>query len=255
MKKIGTHIFWVSTNIYGFIFGRQWLARLHQAVIIVALHGLGYDNGWTESFTGEEWFIEHILKPYSPTTCIDVGANVGAYSDLLLKHTRDSKTKVYAIEPAQDTFEVLKRDTALTAIQAAISDYDGETSLFSDKALSPKASLAKDINSGIEQRVKVMRLDTLVAKYDIKKVDFVKIDTEGFEAEVIKGMGELRPQFIQFEFNAFHVLRNTTLYSLCNLLQGYEFYRLLPNGWIKIDPKKFVNNIFMFCNIVAVRRK
>lgn len=63
----------------------------------------------------------------------------------------------------------------------------------------------------------------------------------------------LKPKFIQFEFNLIQLHRGYTIYTLAQLLKGYTFYRLLPHGWVRIDPASFVANIFMFQNIVAVR--
>jgi len=67
-------------------------------------------------------------------------------------------------------------------------------------------------------------------------------------------MKGLSPKHIQFEFNINHLYRNVTILELSQLLPDYEFYRLIPNGWIKINPAKYLNNIFMFSNYVAVRK-
>jgi len=63
---------------------------------------------------------------------------------------------------------------------------------------------------------------------------------------------EQRPKYIQFEFNIFQLHRGYSLHDLATLLEGYRFYRLLPRGWVPIDPQKFVNNVYMFSNIIAV---
>jgi len=43
-------------------------------------------------------------------------------------------------------------------------------------------------------------------------------------------------------------------YGLTKLLNGYDFYRIIPNGMVPIDPDKYLNNIFMFSNINAISK-
>lgn len=242
------HFFWIFANVYGRLFGRRFLSPIYNATINLSLHGLGYDNCL---FSGEEWFIKKILSPSNPSVCLDIGANVGNYTKILLKHT---KAKIYAIEPSSSSFEKLKdlESERIVCVQAAISDFNGEAILYYKTGQDTKASLSKN-GEKKEEKITVLTTQTLLKEYNIKNVDFIKRDTEGHEREVLKGLGDLRPAFIQFEFNIHHLYRNCTFYEITQLLHGYEFYRLLPHGWIKINPKKFLNNVFMFCNIVAAK--
>jgi len=255
------HLFWTTANLFGRIFGRAWLAPLHQAHLIFALHGLGYDNGWKSSYTGEEWFVSRVLASTRPRTCLDVGANVGDYSSLLLKET---SAEVYAFEPARATYgELLKLNARFSKrfhpINVALSDTVGEAQLYSHAAKSPTASLGAEIVPGApSETVGVTTLDVFVHEQKLSGLDFIKVDVEGFEREVFAGMQETltreRPRFIQFEFNVMQLRRGYTLLALTDLLPGYDFYRLLPRGWMRIDPRSFSSNIFMFCNIVAMRK-
>ena len=248
------HFFWFLSNIFGYLFGRRFLFNFYHATINLSLHGLGYDNMFRESWTGEEWFIKKILSLKKPKICLDIGANIGNYTQILLKHT---EAKIYAIEPSNSSFEKLGKliTDRVTNIQVAVADFDGEASLYSKTYRDTKASLDRNVSLGEkEEKVTVLTIQTIVKKYNIGEIDFVKIDTEGYEREVLKGLGNLRPAFIQFEFNIHHLFRNCTTFEITQLLGGYEFYRLLPRDMIKINPRKFLDNIFMFCNIVAIRK-
>lgn len=244
------------SNIYGRIFARKFLSNFHFGVIIFMLHGLGYDNCWKQSFTGEDWFIKKYLKKRNIKLCIDVGANIGNFSKNIRKNT---DAAVYAFEPAELSFKELQKIPDIHCMQAAVADYDGETFLYSKADRSETASLDISVQKSDhikKEQVKVMTLNTFFQQYKIKNVDFLKIDTEGFEVEVLRGMGTtVRPDIIQFEFNVMHLYRGRSLYDICNLLPEYDFYRLLPKSLIKIDQDKFINNIFMFSNFVAIKKE
>ena len=131
--------------------------------------------------------------------------------------------------------------------------------LYSRDALSEKATLSETgAGSALQEEVPLKTLDTLVKELGITKIDFIKIDTEGHELAVFKGMQQvltsLAPKYIQFEFNHVHLYSNTSLYQLAQLLPEYELYRLLPRGWLHIDPEKQSSNIYMFSNIIAKRK-
>lgn len=242
------HFFWIFSNVFGFLFGRRFLSPIYHTIINLSLHGLGYDNCL---FSGEEWFIKKTLSLSNPRVCLDIGANVGNYTKILLKHT---KAKIYAIEPSLSSFKKLKKleSERVICAQVAMSDFDGEAFLYSKTDADTKASL-KESGEKKTEKVTVLTIQTFLKEYNIKNVDFIKIDVEGYEKEVLEKLGSLRPVFIQFEFNIHHLYRNCSFYEIARLLPEYEFYRLLSRGWIKINPKKFLDNIFMFCNIIAVK--
>ncbi len=128
--------------------------------------------------------------------------------------------------------------------------------LYAKSGTAGTASLHKEIGRGGATPVKTITLD----KYFERKVgvpDFIKIDTEGHEIEVLRGMRKLIAEghlrCVQFEFNGHHLLRGHTLPMLLELLPGFSFYRLLPHGMLPIDPAKYLDNIFMYCNVVAIR--
>ncbi len=249
-------------NLYGKIFGRNWLTTFHEILLAISLHGLGFDNGYWPSGTGEKRFIHKMLKTSDIQVSLDIGANVGKYSRSLLENL---ETTVYAFEPLHSSYTELEKIQTdypgrFFPVHSAVGNIDGTAIIYSKAERAETATLSKKVlsHSSIEEEVKISKLDSLVTTLNLPRVDFIKIDTEGFEKEVFEGMqGVLdtyKPKYIQFEFNVLHLYRKYTLLELTDLLPGYAFYRLLPNGWMEIDPKKFLSNVFMFCNIVAVRK-
>jgi FkbM family methyltransferase len=239
------NIWWKLVNIFGYLFGWRFFAPFFKILANLSAHGLGYDN---VKFTGEYWFIHRILAKPGVHVCLDVGANIGRYS----RNLQNIGAKVYAIEPLESSFKKLSTIDGITAIQAAATNYDGEAILHFSEEFCEGASLSPSLGGRHTQKVRALKLDTLCKEFQIEP-DFVKIDVEGFEFEVIQGMS-FRPRYIQLEFNHHHLKRGQTLKTLTDSLPEYTFYRLLPHGWIKINPEKWTDNLFMFCNIVAVNR-
>lgn len=182
----------------------------------------------------------------------DIGANTGEYSKLLLKHT---EATIYAFEPNPFSFKDLQQlPERVKKIQLALADTKGIAQLNFQSEQDEKASLDSRVRSGQTVDVGVTTIDSFVKENQITEVDFIKIDTEGFEREVLLGLGEVRPKFIQFEFNDHNIIRSVTLADLATLLPDYNLFRLLPSGWVRVDPKSYIDNIFIFSNYIAVRK-
>jgi hypothetical protein len=91
------------------------------------------------------------------------------------------------------------------------------------------------------------------------EIDFLKIDVEGFEYEVLVGSLDLLkkspPKFIQIEYNWHQLFRGITIYKIHCLLHKYSLYQLLPSGELGIrDPKDPLSNLYMYTNFIFVRK-
>ena len=67
----------------------------------------GYNSFRNFKESGEEYFVRRVLAPTLPEVCIDIGACVGNYSQLLLKNT---VCKVIAFEPLPHTRTLLSQN-------------------------------------------------------------------------------------------------------------------------------------------------
>lgn len=258
MKKGLKHFFWIFSNEWGGVLGWPALAPLHRVLLNLSLHGLGYDNPY---HSGEEWFIKNILAEEEVSVCLDIGANVGNYSSFLID---EFSCTVYAIEPLSSSFGELEKKAAsyggkLIPRRYAASDYVGEgvMSAKADFAETATLDFTGPSQTLYQERVPITTIDEFVKQERITRVDFIKIDTEGFEREVLRGMSEtlmmLKPKYVQFEFNIMQLKRGYTVRDMQALMPTYTLYRLLPHGWVPLNPNSFADNIFMFQNIVAIR--
>lgn len=113
---------------------------------------------------------------------VDVGANIGYYTVLLAKKCK----KVYAFEPDKINFEILKKNVEanklknVVAINAAVGSKDEEKILYKSKENLGDHKLFGD---GKKEKVKIIKLDSFIKE----PVDLIKIDTQGWEPEVIGG--------------------------------------------------------------------
>ncbi len=259
-------------KIYAFIFARPSMQFVNNALLRLALRGRGYDNFGDLTATGEHTFIK-LLARFKPSLCIDVGANKGHYSHTLLESTT---TKVIAFEPLPEAFKSLKMLAAefpgrLVAVDKGVGSENAELDLYYGEADSELASFSTEINEiahvgeANKNRVKVpvVTLDTYFEHESralgAHEIDLLKIDTEGYEYEVLTGatdtIRKLRPKFIQIEYNWHQLFKMRSLYSFARLLDGYVPYQLLPygSGLIKVDVRKPESNIYRYANFVFVR--
>ena len=93
------------------------------------------------------------------------------------------------------------------------------------------------------------------------KIDLIKIDTGGFELEVLRGaektIQKFKPKYIQLEYNWHHLFKNTNLYYFSKILKDYNTFKILPfsSKLFRINTEKPEHNYFNYSNIVFVRKK
>ncbi len=133
-------------------------------------------------------------------TVWDVGANVGEYTVRFREAVADSG-QVIAFEPAPSCFEQLAERTQslgdnVKLMNLGLSDKDGEmvfqTGDTPDSTIGRFLDDAGSVSSaGGRLALPITTADSLIRDNRVDSPDVIKIDVEGFELEVIKGMREL----------------------------------------------------------------
>ncbi len=124
--------------------------------------------------------------------CFDIGANVGPITFALAQKVTP-RGKVYAFEPGPPTFERLVQNisgnplyaSAIIAENLGVSEQNGELLWSEGTGNDGRGNGSLRVGGNIT--VKVVSLDAYCISRGIDKIDFIKIDVEGMEPEVIKG--------------------------------------------------------------------
>lgn len=263
-------------KIYRFVFLRNIFYKLNEHLYKISLRGIGILNSEGDFITGEKYFLEKILKQIKPQICIDVGANVGNYSLLLNKNFK--KAQIYSFEPHPVTFKKLEANTKnyknIKIFNLALSDKNGKLKLYDladgaklkhSQPTSTLSSIYEDVIGKIHKQksqafnINVEKLDDFAKKNKLTRIDFLKIDTEGSEYQILLGAKILikhnKIKIIQFEFNEMNVYSRVFFKDFYELLENYNFYRLMPQGLFPIkEYRPKLHEIFAFQNYVAIRK-
>jgi len=130
----------------------------------------------------------------------DIVFDIGAYFGFFSYYAVQKGAKeVYAFEPNPCAFEILKKHAELWSdkikpFEIALYSSDGFQDLSIPNPLAGWSTL-REVECSQKVRVKTVTLDNFVKKEKIERVDFIKIDTEGAEREIIKGAKETIKKF------------------------------------------------------------
>lgn len=123
--------------------------------------------------------------------CLDIGANIGYYTVLFSKLVGPTG-KVIAFEPDPDNFHLLEKNCTreissgyVSVYKKALGDMNTEAALFKSKDNHGMHRLYSSVCCSDEHtNVQVVRGDDLIDD----KIDFIKIDIEGYEFPALKGL-------------------------------------------------------------------
>lgn len=144
------------------------------------------------------------LARYLPADAvfIDIGANVGAYS-FYAAQSAGHQARILAIEPQPAVYQRLCANISfnpgvpIEAIPLAIADIDGPIQLFVDRKNAGETSMRRigsDGARGVTLEVQAKPLASLLADYDLPRVDALKIDVEGAEDLILVPFFEDAPK-------------------------------------------------------------
>jgi FkbM family methyltransferase len=161
-------------------------------------YGLGFKPKF--ALTAEERFLKNL--DYSRKTIFDVGGYVGILT-LFFARAVGNSGKVVTFEPNPTNFEELlynvrlNRLTNVTLVPIALGRESRKMTLMLDPLYPSRGTLAKNLQEECLKRgnarfveVEVDSLDNQMRLQSLPTPNFIKIDVEGFEEDVLCGMAE-----------------------------------------------------------------
>lgn len=169
-----------------------------------------------------------LLKLFIPIhgVIIDVGAFIGDHTIFYSNRVGD-KGKVYAFEPSKEAFECLEHNLCNKSNTHIFNMALGKTKGYvSINKVEDNAGM--NFISGSEKGVILGTLDDFVENNNINQIDFIKIDVEGYELNVLKGAEK---SIAKFKPTLLIELNDLTLYR-AGISRKDIFDFLDKNGYI-----------------------
>ena len=152
---------------------------------------------------GEDIFINRVLKNINKGKYVDVGC-YHPYKGSLTYKLYDRGWNGINIDISKTSIDLFnisrKKDINLNL---AISDFDGETYYYENSPINQQNSLIQTNDSQKKIKIQCFTLDTVLKNKDLEEFDFLNIDLEGNELEVLKGFNlkKFKPKLITIENN------------------------------------------------------
>ncbi len=188
-------------------------------------------------------YLEHIKGEFEPEmvvlfkslirpndTVLDIGANIGCTSILF----GNLAEKVYCFEPSPTTFDYLEKNVKkaqldhVTPVNVGLGKESGMFELTfsqSDRSGGFVSNLTSASQGHQVEQIKIIKGDDFMNESKVLKIDFIKIDVEGFEKSVIEGLSSTiaRDQpIVVLELNhwCLNALQRTSIPDFFDFLRG-----------------------------------
>ena len=152
-----------------------------------------YEALWIPEILQELWIKNvygSIFGDRTDMVVIDAGSNIGLATQYFYDHCK----QIYSIEPSSEHFEALKKNKEFNKwdkvklYNMALANHDGETKLNINTGNRTANSITNEYGHG-QETVGTVTLATIFRENNIDSLDFLKMDIEGAEDQVIESLG------------------------------------------------------------------
>jgi len=240
--------------------------RLVMIMVRTLLESQGFGAGARVGKSGEIYAARSLLNLKSDTKVVvlDIGANRGEYSELLLNTF--PKAEIHAFEPAVKTFKLLDSRLGgranVSTYNFALGNMDGSVHLYKENAIARIASLTPlDVTKDhLTEEIAIRRLDSIFPTLNVEQINLAKIDVEGHEMDVLMGAEEVirsgKINNVQFELGEFSIDTRTTLKSFFTFFGDYQYelFLIRPRSLHPLKKYKSLYEQYSTTNFVACRK-
>jgi FkbM family methyltransferase len=207
----------------------------------------------------KENFLQLFFSSANPTDFffVQIGAADGKVNDPIYDYVTHYNLKGLVVEPQRLSYQRLQdnyKGYPVTCVQAAISETSGKCTLWSIKEsvdlygrnsilMAQKTSFSKEIlkktiqkklptGANAERYIEPIEVPSLsfvdlIREYDVKRIDMLQIDAEGYDYEIIKSFdfSRISPKVLNFESNRLSVQETIECEEFLEN-NGYSFFIL-----------------------------
>ncbi|WP_299123624.1 FkbM family methyltransferase [uncultured Winogradskyella sp.] len=198
---------------------------------------------------------------------IDIGANIGYFSQYFCHLMNDSK-KLIVFEPEHNNLVYLKRNIdcydSIRIIEKAVSFENGTANFYVENLSGQNNSLLSDYkvfdevleNSGLTATKTVIEVETITLdsfmeqEYPDEKPDFIKIDVEGAELFALQGMKNI----LELHAPTIMVEISDKIPEVLKLLRDFNYVLINPHKEIIRDDKLMTDYFGEFFNVFCIHK-
>lgn len=201
--------------------------------LVLAIYRAYLNLNFNIQENGEERILM-LLSKENPEFVFDVGANVGNWA--ISFHAMSPFSKIYSFEPIAETFKILQKNTPFAQHYNIGLGKKNEPVRFGKCHESECSSKYSDAIGGLNafEEIKIEVGDELIKNNGLKKIDFLKIDAEGMDYEVLQGFKNAIERgdipIIQLEYSKYNIYSRVFLrdYYLFLESHGYRVGKIYP---------------------------
>lgn len=149
-----------------------------------------YHAHWKKYFNEEYERIKTYIRDRD--TVMDIGSNIGLFT-LILSDLIGSNGKVYSFEPSTVLFDKLNKNLQsnnlnnVETFRLGMGRKEEEIELYFNPQQGGLSSIVERVSENcISEKIRITTLDKFTNDFT-EKISFIKIDTEGYEPEVLMG--------------------------------------------------------------------
>jgi FkbM family methyltransferase len=241
---------------------------LFEKLYKISLLGMNYGNGGEVEQSGEAYALKYIRKRITGAAMVfDVGANKGQFASSVL-NILGSETNMHCFEPSLKIYDILRKNlegTNVVCVPMGLSDEPTQRTLYSDPLYPGLSSVYQrrldhyKFALTDKEDIQLTTLDQYCETNNIQAIDFLKMDVEGHEMQVLRGASNMisngKIRFIQFEFGGTDIDSKTYFQDFWYFLnERYTIYRIIRKGLYPIKQYNETLEIFTAINFLAERK-